>query len=257
MRPKRTRVDPTPNHTHLQLHVLLKTSRKLVDERPEAGPRTGGAHYAVERSTSPVRQRWKAWPSRAVWSLWMRCGHNTGHKVGQVSSCAAYASSAPCVSVYGPPLPTLYMYMYMYLNMLIDLYITHCNKCMFFTMFYRYTQLNTQHQVECYLMAAALSKVPTCHLGFTGSSLLPSPSLQALFTASLPHSLSDLYYSTYDWQQEACLIPGMDLFSDPWRCSVDTLLASLQWAGEEMVRRSHALKVGVHNFCHIHVVVRC
>ena len=74
-------------------------------------------------------------------------------------------------------------------------------------------------------------------------SLLSVYTSQALLSASLPHSLSDLYYSSYDWQEGACLIPGMDLFADPWRCSIDTLLTSLQWAGEELVRRSHVLKV--------------
>ena len=63
-------------------------------------------------------------------------------------------------------------------------------------------------------------------------------SLQTLFHGSLPHPVKDIDYSSY---QISSLLPGVDFFSDPFRCSATVLLSSLHLTAQELVKRSHFL----------------
>ncbi|XP_074644089.1 cilia- and flagella-associated protein 54-like [Tubulanus polymorphus] len=69
---------------------------------------------------------------------------------------------------------------------------------------------------------------------------------KALFRASLPHPIADRDYALYDIG-EGCevtnLVPGIDLFSDRFRCDGRTVVAALRWVTEELARGRHNLFV--------------
>ncbi|KAK7102964.1 hypothetical protein V1264_021114 [Littorina saxatilis] len=69
---------------------------------------------------------------------------------------------------------------------------------------------------------------------------------KALFRASLPHPTSDRDYALYD-VGEGCevtnLVPGIDFFSDRFRCNGRPMVAALRWVTEELARGRHNLYV--------------
>ena len=73
--------------------------------------------------------------------------------------------------------------------------------------------------------------------------------LQSVLSFSLPHPTSDLDYATYPHQFPSSaengqqLLPGVELFSDPYRCDLPSLLSSLHHCSQDLVTRHHAVKV--------------
>ena len=60
--------------------------------------------------------------------------------------------------------------------------------------------------------------------------------VQSLLHSSLPHPMQDMDYRNY---RLTSLLPGVELFSDPFRCSAATLLFSLHFTCHELVKRGH------------------
>ena len=78
-------------------------------------------------------------------------------------------------------------------------------------------------------------------------ALLASSFLKAALTFSSHLPTSDLAYATFEPNPfkgaRVKPFPGLDLFSDIFRCSPSHLLATLRWCSHELVSRGHALKV--------------
>lgn len=85
--------------------------------------------------------------------------------------------------------------------------------------------------------------------------LLVSSLLKNILTSTLPYPTSDLAYATFRHASlsgggggavgVASLFPGVELFSDTFRCSPLELLCTLRWSAEELVTRGHTVKVSV------------
>lgn len=69
--------------------------------------------------------------------------------------------------------------------------------------------------------------------------------LKAILAYSLPYPSSNMAYATLDHigGGGASLFPGLDLFSDPFRCNPAHLLFTLSWCSRELVTRGYAKKV--------------
>jgi hypothetical protein len=75
--------------------------------------------------------------------------------------------------------------------------------------------------------------------------LLSACLMKGVFHASLPHPRADCDYATYDIGADGNaseVIPGVDLFSDRFRCDVQSLTAAAGWNIEELLRRGHFLE---------------
>ncbi|XP_062522580.1 cilia- and flagella-associated protein 54-like isoform X2 [Corticium candelabrum] len=76
--------------------------------------------------------------------------------------------------------------------------------------------------------------------------LLSSCLVKSIFRASLPHPQADCEYVRYDIGPDGVaseLVPGIDLFSDYFRCNVQSLVAALEWNIEELLRTRYFLNV--------------
>ena len=70
---------------------------------------------------------------------------------------------------------------------------------------------------------------------------------QALFSSSLPLPTANFDFALYDIGEGlpvGSLIPGVNLFSDPFRCDAKVLLTSTVWLVEELVETRNYLMVG-------------
>ena len=84
-----------------------------------------------------------------------------------------------------------------------------------------------------------------------------------VFRASLPYPTSDIDYASYTVGPDPStalgtktmerLFPGLDLFSDKFRCNARTLVSCLLWVTNEMHRSHYNLMV--NSFCFDKVVV--
>jgi len=79
-------------------------------------------------------------------------------------------------------------------------------------------------------------------------TLLAAAFFKSVLSFSLPHPTSDLDYATYSHQFPSSaesgqqLLPGVELFSDPYRCDLPSLLSSLHHCSQDLVTRHHAVK---------------
>ncbi|CAB3989196.1 Hypothetical predicted protein, partial [Paramuricea clavata] len=70
--------------------------------------------------------------------------------------------------------------------------------------------------------------------------------LKAMFSCSLPHPTSCCDFALYDIGNGfpvGTLIPGINLFSDPFRCDAKVLLSSTIWLAEELIDTGHYIMV--------------
>ena len=79
-------------------------------------------------------------------------------------------------------------------------------------------------------------------------TLLAASLFKAALSYSLPYPTSDMAYATFDHTPSVggggmTIFPGVDLFSDPFRCSPTHLLSSLRCCSEELVNRGYDKKV--------------
>lgn len=59
---------------------------------------------------------------------------------------------------------------------------------------------------------------------------------------SLPTPTSDYDFTDYQ-PRDSSVFPGVEIFSDTFRCPPLAMLSSLQWCGVELISRRHAVKV--------------
>jgi hypothetical protein len=67
-----------------------------------------------------------------------------------------------------------------------------------------------------------------------------------MFSCSLPHPTSCCDFALYDIGNGfpvGTLIPGINLFSDPFRCDAKVLLSSTVWLAEELIDTGHYIMV--------------
>ena len=90
-------------------------------------------------------------------------------------------------------------------------------------------------------------------------SLLAATLFKAVLTYSSPYPSSDMAYATLDHASliggGAGLFPGMELFSDPFRCNPSHLLFALHWCARELVTRGYSKKVLIclQSLCNYHL----
>ena len=74
-------------------------------------------------------------------------------------------------------------------------------------------------------------------------ALLAATFLKTILTYSLPYPSSDMAYATLDHHTHPVLLPGVELFSDTFRCSPAHLLSALHWCSRELITRGYTKKV--------------
>ena len=67
---------------------------------------------------------------------------------------------------------------------------------------------------------------------------------KSVFRASLAYPSENCDFAFYVLESRE-LIPGLDLFSDRFRCDPQTLLAALKWNIQELISAKHYMKVGI------------
>ena len=83
-------------------------------------------------------------------------------------------------------------------------------------------------------------------------ALLAASLFKATLTFSLPYPTSDMAYATMDHAPllggaGPTLFPGVELFSDSFRCNPTQLLSSLHWCCQELITRGYERKVLIIN----------
>ena len=78
--------------------------------------------------------------------------------------------------------------------------------------------------------------------------LLAASLLKTALTFSLPYPTSDINFIQFNHTHMLAggvvnLFPGVELFSDPFRCCPAHLLSTLRWCSEELVKRRYSTKV--------------
>ena len=77
--------------------------------------------------------------------------------------------------------------------------------------------------------------------------LMAGTFFKSILSFSLPHPVCDLDYASYQLPvvTGTTLIPGVELFSDSFRCNPTVLLSCLHFCVEELIKRRHSVKVHI------------
>ena len=76
-------------------------------------------------------------------------------------------------------------------------------------------------------------------------TLMSASLYKTALSYSLPTPSSDYDFADYQPPRkgDSSIFPGVEVFSDTFRCPPLAMLSSLQWCGEELISRRHAVKV--------------